>query len=75
MPKLQLKWHVGDQSQMTGDNEVVIDMSAAARARVLDQLAFSAALQRHMKVLWYVGVGRQWRLCVWLCLPLSASTA
>ncbi|KAL1530849.1 hypothetical protein AB1Y20_001744 [Prymnesium parvum] len=50
VPKVTLKWHGGSHSELSGD-EVLIDMTASPRARVLDQLAFSAALHRHMKVL------------------------
>ncbi|KAL3894988.1 MAG: hypothetical protein SGPRY_013647 [Prymnesium sp.] len=50
VPKVVLKWHGGSHSELSGD-DVLIDTTAAPRARVLDMLAFSAALHRHMKVL------------------------
>lgn len=50
VPRVTLKWHAGTSSELRRD-EIMIDMSAPLRARTLDQLAFSHALHRHMKVL------------------------
>ena len=50
IPRTVMKWQAADRSEL-GHGEILIDESADARTRVLDQLAFSHALQRHMKLL------------------------
>lgn len=50
IPRAVIKWQLGARSELGGD-EILIDASCDARSRVLDQLAFSHALQRHMKLL------------------------
>ena len=61
VPKATLTWQPGPRSELgtrselghdglTRD-EISLDATADARSRVLDQLAFSQALQRHMKLL------------------------
>ena len=45
-----MKWQPGLQSELTSD-EIIIDATCDQRSRMLDQLSFSHALQRHMKLL------------------------
>ena len=52
IPRAVMKWQPGAASELgDGGNEILIDESCDARSRVLDQLSFSHALQRHMKLL------------------------
>ena len=50
IPRAVMKWHHGARSELERD-AILIDVSTDGRSRVLDQLAFSHALQRHMKLL------------------------
>ena len=49
-PRAVMKWQTGASSELNRD-EIHIDATCEPRARVLDQLAFSHALQRHMYLL------------------------
>ena len=55
IPRTVMRWQPGPRSELARDEvshvEIVIDAECDARSRVLDQLAFSHALQRHMKLL------------------------
>jgi len=50
LPRAVMKWQTGTRSELIRD-EILINSSCDARTRTLDQLSFSHALQRHMKVL------------------------
>ena len=55
IPKAVIKWQHGERSQLGRDEAnsgvILIDDACDARSRILDQLSFSHALQRHMKLL------------------------
>ena len=50
-----IRWQHGERSELGRDaansGVILIDDSCDARTRILDQLSFSHALQRHMKLL------------------------
>mmetsp|Transcript_16488 Transcript_16488/g.42307 ORF Transcript_16488/g.42307 Transcript_16488/m.42307 type:complete len:390 (-) Transcript_16488:218-1387(-) len=50
LPRTVMKWQIGARSEFDRD-EIFIDESCDTRARTLDQLSFSHALQRHMRLL------------------------
>ena len=49
IPRAMMKWQYGTRSKFDQD-EIVIDASSDVRSQMLDKLAFSHALQRHMKL-------------------------
>ena len=50
LPREVMKWHTGDRSELSRD-EILINAACEPRKRTLDQLSFSHALHRHMKLL------------------------
>ena len=49
VPRTVLKWQPGARSEL-GRDEIIIDSVCDQRTRLLDQLSFSDALHRHMKL-------------------------
>ena len=49
VPRTVMKWQPDERSEL-GRDEILIDSTCDTRSRVLDQLSFSHALQRHMKL-------------------------
>jgi uncharacterized Rmd1/YagE family protein len=50
IPRAVMRWQAGPRSEL-GQDGILIDSTCDARTLVLDQLSFSHALQRHMKLL------------------------
>lgn len=51
IPRAIMKWQQHDAASALGRDAILIDAASDVRSRILDQLAFSHALQRHMKLL------------------------
>jgi len=51
IPRAVMKWQLSETTSELAGHSIVIDGACDMRSRVLDQLSFSHALQRHMKLL------------------------